>query len=173
MGLSVNMLKIYDIGFHGIIPTRPAYPLGKISLDVVFGTSRNFRKEKLEFEVVDWESQYHTILGRPAFAKFMVVPHYAYLKLNMPGNNGIAITVYGSFSRSDNCDREFQKIASKFGVMEELNAIDAITDHTQPPTDNRNTKSDEFDITKEAKKHQVHPSDPKKTVNVSANLITA
>jgi hypothetical protein len=157
MELSVDMLKESDTGFHGIIPTQPAYPLGKISLDVVFGTPINFRKEKLEFEVVDWESQYHTILGRPAFAKFMAVPHYAYLKLNMPVNNGTAITVHGSFSRSENCDREFQKIASKFGVREELNAIDAITDHTQPPADNRNTKPDEFDIPKGSKEESSAP----------------
>nr|XP_051201677.1 uncharacterized protein LOC127315209 [Lolium perenne] len=173
MGLSVDMLKYSDTGFHGIIPTRPPYPLGKISLDVVFGTPSNFRKEKLEFEVVDWESQYHAILGRPAFAKFMAVPHYAYLKLKMLDNNGTTIIVHGSFSYSDNCDRDFQKIASKFRVKEELNANDAITDHTQPPADNRNTKSDEFDVAKEAKKHQVHPSDLKKAINASADLTTA
>jgi hypothetical protein len=63
MGLTVDMLKESNTGFHGIIPTRPAYPLGKISPDVVFGTPNNFRKERLEFEVVDWESQYHDILG--------------------------------------------------------------------------------------------------------------
>ncbi|XP_071678590.1 uncharacterized protein [Lolium perenne] len=135
--------------------------------------SCNFRKEKLEFEVVDWESQYHAILGRPAFAKFMAVPHYGYLKLKMPDNNGTAITVHGSFSRSGNCDRDFQKIASKFGVREELNAIDAVTDHAQPPADNRNIKSDEFHVAKEAKKHQVHPSNPKKTVITSADLTVA
>jgi hypothetical protein len=49
----------------------------------------------------------------------MAVPHYAYLKLKMPGNNGTNITVYGSFSRSDNCDREFQKVAAKFGLRQE------------------------------------------------------
>ena len=173
MGLTVDMLRESDTGFHGIIPTRPAYSLGKISLDVVFGTPSNFRKEKVEFEVVDWESQYHAILGRPAFAKFMAVPHYAYLKLKMPGNNGTAITIHGSFSCSDSCDRDFQKIASKFGAREELNAIDAITDHTKPPADNRNVRSDEFDVAKEAKKQQVHPSDPKKTVNTSADLPVA
>lgn len=122
-------------------------------MDVVFGTPCNFRKAKLEFKVVDWESQYHAILGRPAFAKFMAVPHYAYLKLKMPENNGTTINVHGSFSRSDKCDRDFQKIVSKFGVREELSALDVITDHTQPPADNRNTKSDEFDVAKEAKKH--------------------
>ena len=173
MGMTADMLQESDTGFHGIIPTLPAYPLGKISLDVVFGKPDNFRKERLEFEVVDWESQYHAILGRPAFAKFMAVPHYAYLKLKMPGNNGTTITVHGSFSRSDNCDKDFQKIASKFGVREELNALDVLTNHTHPPADNRNTKSDEFDAAKEAKKHQVHPSDPKKIVNASADLTVA
>jgi hypothetical protein len=62
MGITVDMLKESDTGFHGIIPTQPAYPLGKISLDVVFGTPNNFRKARLEFEVVDWKSQYHAIL---------------------------------------------------------------------------------------------------------------
>nr|XP_051211406.1 uncharacterized protein LOC127328882 [Lolium perenne] len=173
MGLTVDMLRDSDTGFHDIIPNRPAYSLGKISLDVVFGTPSNFRKEKIEFEVVDWESQYHAILGRPAFAKFMVVPHYAYLKLKMPGNNGTSITIHGSFSRSDSCDRDFQKIASRFGAKEELNAVDAIRDHTKPPADNRNVRYDEFDVAKEAKKLQVHPSDPKKTVNISADLTVA
>jgi hypothetical protein len=28
---------------------------------------------------MDWPSQYHAILGRPTFAKFMAIPHYAYL----------------------------------------------------------------------------------------------
>ncbi|KAK1644332.1 hypothetical protein QYE76_062137 [Lolium multiflorum] len=82
--------------------------------------SDNFRKEKIEFEVVNWESQYHAILGRPAYAKFMAVPHYAYLKLKMPGNKGTNITVHGSFSRSDSCDRDFQRIAAKFGSKQEI-----------------------------------------------------
>jgi hypothetical protein len=38
----------------------------------------------------------------------------------MPGNNGTNITVYGSFSRSDNCDRDFQRIAAKFGSQQEI-----------------------------------------------------
>nr|XP_051221384.1 uncharacterized protein LOC127339589 [Lolium perenne] len=166
-----NMSKVFMDGGSGLNLLFASTM--KISLDVVFGTPNNFRKEKIEFEVVDWESQYHAILGRPAFAKFMEVPHYAYLKLKMPGNNGTEITIHGSFSRSDSCDRDFQKIASRFGVKEELNAIDAITDHTKPPDDNRNVISDEFDVTKEAKKLQVHPADPKKTVNVSADLTVA
>ncbi|XP_051222252.1 uncharacterized protein [Lolium perenne] len=118
------MLQESDRCFHGIVPTLPAYPLGIISLNVVFGKPDNFRKERIEFEVVNWELQYHAILGRAAYAKFMAVPHYAYLKLKMPGNNGTNIMVQGSFSCSDNCDREFQKIAAKFGIKQEVKTVD-------------------------------------------------
>ncbi|KAK1618649.1 hypothetical protein QYE76_024166 [Lolium multiflorum] len=92
MGITMGMLEETDTCFHGILPTEPGYSLGRIYLNVVFGRSDNFRKEKIEFEVVNWESQYHAILGRPAYAKFMAVPHYAYLKLKMPGNKGTNIT---------------------------------------------------------------------------------
>jgi hypothetical protein len=106
-GITMKMLEESDTCFHDILPTLPAYSLAKTSLNVVFGKPDNFRKERIEFEVVNWESQYHAILGRPAYAKFMVVPHYGYLKLKMPGNNGTNITIHGSFSHSNNCDREF------------------------------------------------------------------
>jgi hypothetical protein len=46
----------------------------------------------------------------------MVVPHYTYLVLKMPGPNGI-ITVKGSFKLSDLCDKEFRKMAQNFGMM--------------------------------------------------------
>ncbi|KAK1695964.1 hypothetical protein QYE76_012661 [Lolium multiflorum] len=73
MGITMRMLEESDTRFHGILPTSPAYSLGKAYLNVVFGKPDNFRKEKIEFEVVNWESQYHAILGRPAYAKFMAV----------------------------------------------------------------------------------------------------
>ena len=83
----------------------------------MFGSASNFRKETLDFEVVNWKSQYHAILGRPAFARFMAVPHYAYLKLKMPGPHGV-ITINGSFVRSDRCDKEFHKISEAFGTFQ-------------------------------------------------------
>ena len=108
-----NALKPSGTTFHGIVPGKAVYPMGRISLEVVFGSSTNFRKETLDFEVVDWKSQYHAILGRPAFARFMAVPHYAYLKLKMPGPHGV-ITVSDSFVRSDRCNKEFHKLAEAF-----------------------------------------------------------
>jgi hypothetical protein len=48
--------------------------------------------ETLTFEVVGFSGTYHAILGRPAYAKFMVVLNYMYMKLKIPGPKGI-ITV--------------------------------------------------------------------------------
>jgi hypothetical protein len=79
MCISLESLKPIDCSFHRIVLGGANYPLGKIELDICFGNSSNYRREKLEFEVIDWPSQYHATLGRPAFAKFMAVPHYAYL----------------------------------------------------------------------------------------------
>jgi hypothetical protein len=66
--IPMNDLLPTKTSFHGIVPGKPTYPLGVIHLDVIFGTPANFRKEKIEFKVVDWPSQYHAILGRPTFA---------------------------------------------------------------------------------------------------------
>jgi hypothetical protein len=84
--------------------------------DVCFGNRQNYRREKLDFEVMDWPSQYHSILGRPAFSRFMVVPHYTYLVLKMPGPRGIII-VKGRFELLDLCDKEFHKMAQNFGMI--------------------------------------------------------
>ena len=62
----------------------------------------------------------------------MAVPHYAYLMLKMPGRNG-TITVNGSFTRSDNCDRDFNKISESFGMQEELAQLKESTDLTLLP----------------------------------------
>ena len=66
---------------------------------MVFGSPDNFRSEELIFDIVPFRSGYHALLGRTAFAKFNAVPHYAYLKLKMPGHQGV-ITVNGNTERS-------------------------------------------------------------------------
>ena len=63
--------------------------MGSITLEVVFGSPDNFRSEELIFDIVPFRSGYHALLGRTAFAKFNAVPHYAYLKLKMPGPRGV------------------------------------------------------------------------------------
>jgi hypothetical protein len=53
MCISLKNLKPTDWSFHGIVPGGANYPLGKIELNVCFGNSSNYRREKLEFEVMD------------------------------------------------------------------------------------------------------------------------
>jgi hypothetical protein len=89
--------------FHGIIPRKRVQPLGRLDLPVCFGTPSNFRRETLTFEVVGIQGTYHAVLGRPCYAKFMAVPNYTYLKLKMPGPNGV-ITVGPTYRHAYECD---------------------------------------------------------------------
>ena len=45
------------------------------------------------FQVAPFNSGYHALLGREAFTIFQAVPHYRYMKLKMPGPNGIVTLV--------------------------------------------------------------------------------
>jgi hypothetical protein len=53
MHISLEFLKPTDSSFHGIIPRIANYPLGRIALSVCFGNRQNYRREKLDFEVMD------------------------------------------------------------------------------------------------------------------------
>jgi hypothetical protein len=77
-----HMLTKSNTPFYGIVPGNAAIPLGSVVLPVTFVESRdNYRTEYIKFEVEDFKTSYQAILGRPAIAKFMVVPHYTYLVL--------------------------------------------------------------------------------------------
>jgi hypothetical protein len=80
-----DMLVPSKSPFYSTVPGNVAYPLGMVVLPVTFGTRENYRTEFIKFEVANFDSSYHAILGRPALAKFMAVPHYVYLLLKMPG----------------------------------------------------------------------------------------
>jgi hypothetical protein len=88
-------------------------------LPVCFGTPSNFRKETLTFEVVGSRGTYHAVLGRPCYAKFMVVPNYTYLKLKMPGPKGV-ITVGPTYRHAYECDVEFVEYAEALAESEAL-----------------------------------------------------
>jgi hypothetical protein len=168
----MNNLLPTETSFHGIVPGKPTYPLGAIHLDVIFGTPSNFRKEKIEFEVVDWPSQYHAILERPAFARFMAVPHYAYLKLRMPANRG-PLTISGSFACFENCDKDFNSMSQTFGVHEELHHIREATNMDIDPPAQQNAPELSFDASKDTREHQIHLTDPTKMARVSNSLSPA
>jgi hypothetical protein len=67
MGIDESRIKLTNTRFKGIIPNMEAEPLGKITLDVVFGTTKHNLKP-LSFEVVPFKSGYHAVLARSAFA---------------------------------------------------------------------------------------------------------
>ncbi|XP_066354285.1 uncharacterized protein [Miscanthus floridulus] len=69
------------------------------------GSGLNIMTETLTFNVVGFPGTFHAILGRPCYAKFMVVPNYTYLKLKMPGLH-VVITVGTSFQQAYECEVE-------------------------------------------------------------------
>jgi hypothetical protein len=105
MGISWSNLGPSKAPFYGVILRKQALPLGRIRLNVTFGQPDNFRKELLTFEVVDLPGVYHSLLGYPCFAKFMVVPKYTYLKLKMLDPKGFII-VEGSFKQAYYCEQD-------------------------------------------------------------------
>jgi hypothetical protein len=172
MHISLEFLKPMDCSFHGIVPGSANYPLGRIALDVCFGNRLNYRQEKLEFKVMDWPSQYHAILGRPAFSHFMAVPHYTYLVLKMIGPKGI-ITVKGSFELFDICDKEFHKMAQSFSAIAEYGESKGTAMHGSSSAPPRLTLEAHIDETPEAKKLWVHTKDLNdSTPNESGTLTT-
>nr|AAM08549.1 Hypothetical protein with similarity to putative retroelement [Oryza sativa Japonica Group]AAM74436.1 Hypothetical protein similar to putative retroelements [Oryza sativa Japonica Group]AAP53204.1 retrotransposon protein, putative, Ty3-gypsy subclass [Oryza sativa Japonica Group] len=103
-------LKPSSAPFHRFIPGLSSTPLGQITLLVTFGTRENFRTENICFEVADFETAYHAILGRPALAKFMVVPHYIYRMMKMPGPRGV-ISLRSDIKQTVTCDKESCEMA--------------------------------------------------------------
>nr|CAE03810.2 OSJNBa0027H09.10 [Oryza sativa Japonica Group]CAE76081.1 B1340F09.19 [Oryza sativa Japonica Group] len=110
MQIPRSELKPSNAPFLGVIPGLSATPLGQITLPVTFGTRENFRTENICFEVADFETAYHAILGRPALAKFMAVPHYTYMIMKMPGPRGVS-SLRSDIKQAVTCDKESCEMA--------------------------------------------------------------
>jgi hypothetical protein len=119
LGIGLDQLRPSTTPFHGVASGKRVQPLGQIDLPVWFGTPDNYRKETLTFEVVGFKGAYHAILERPCYAKFMAVPNYTYLKMKMPGPNGV-ITVGSSFEHTFDCDVECVEHAEALALGEAL-----------------------------------------------------
>jgi hypothetical protein len=118
LGIPLAQLKPSWLTFHGIMPRHSCTPLGKVQLEVLFGEKGNSRREPIWFEVVDISSPYHALLGCLDLAKFMAVPHYAYLKMKLPGPRGL-ITISGSFKKSLACTKESSQLAEALVIAKE------------------------------------------------------
>jgi hypothetical protein len=107
-----HMLTKSTSPFYGIIPGNAAIPLGSVVQPVTIGETReNYRTEYIKFEVADFDTSYHAILGRPTITKFMAVPHYTYLVLKMPRPASV-LSLQGDLKISFDCDTEAVELAA-------------------------------------------------------------
>src|SRR3954465_11821298 len=147
------------MSFPGVIPVKKAESLGQISLDVVLDDSKNYRKEKLTFEVVDFQSAYHAILGGPAYACFMARPCYVYLKLKMPGPRGM-ITITGNQKKAEECFQKGSKIADAQMAVVELQEYQKNADLSDLLRARKPAMDSAFQSSDETKPIHIHPTDP-------------
>jgi hypothetical protein len=115
MEFNFTKMTACDEPFYGVLPSKAAYPIGRVCLPVTFGTEENFRTEDLTFEVADFRSSYHTIFGRPMLAKFMGIPHHTYLMMKMSAPNGI-LSVLGDIMVSYNCEIATVKVSKDSAI---------------------------------------------------------
>jgi hypothetical protein len=123
-------------------------PLGTITLSVMFGDQVHYLKEKLSFEVIDFEGPYHAILGRPCYTKIMAIPSYAYLKLKMSGPRDV-ITVTGSFQDAYKCERLAVEQAQRDLILDESKHAYEDKQETGSGTSRRSPRSPEHWLTLE------------------------
>ena len=172
MEIDRSRIKQSSTTFRGIIPSREARCTGKITLDVVFGTPENYRSEEITFQVAPFNSGYHALLGQDAFTRFQAIPHYGYMKLKMPGPNGI-ITLASDPDIALRAENKTTSLAlkalSEALVAEELTTLHSMVEKDDVILDKR-PKSTSFKPVGEIVKFQVHPMDPKKTASIGAQL---
>ena len=152
-----------------MVPGRASRPLGEIILPVLFGTTSNYRVEHINFYVADFDTAYHAILGRPALAKFMAVPHYAYLVLKMPLPTGV-LALRANLSIIYACETEGLALAEATDFSIQMASVVA---------EAKTTSADDMEIpepprasakSKEVKEIGLGLDDPSKTVKIGAHL---
>ena len=147
-------------------------PLGQITLPVTFGTPSNYRTEFIKFEVTDFNSSYHAILGRPALAKFMAIPYYPYLLLKMPGPNS-GLSLRSDLKRAFNCDVQAIQIVAKAQAADGRKEIATVAAEMNPEELEIPAKKPSILAPpKEADVKQIDlgTGDPSKTATISAHL---
>jgi hypothetical protein len=170
-----HMLTKSTSPFYGIVPGNAAIPLGLVVLPVTFGETReNYCTEYIKFEVADFKTSYHAILGRPAIAKFMVVPHYTYLVLKMPSPAGV-LSLQGDLKISFDCDTEAVELAATNQVPNAMMEIYAASKKLAPSEFHILEKSDKANKPQPFEEVQVKAidlgtCDSSKTTTIGAGL---
>ena len=98
----------------------------------------------------------------------MAVPNYTYLKLKLPGPNGV-ITVSGSFEQAYASSCKHFDVATTAANSAELGQLCAATTERRPDP-GKPSQVPTFISTEETKKVVVNDTDPTKTVRVGSQL---
>ena len=98
----------------------------------------------------------------------MAIPNYTYLKLKIPGPNGV-ITVSSAFSHAFTCDREHYELTTAVVNSSELPRLGESSTPAVPDC-NKPTSSMAFRPLEETKAVGVDPTNPAKTVWIETQL---
>jgi hypothetical protein len=169
LGIPLAQVKPSRLTFHGSMPGHSCTPMSRVQLEVLFRKKGNSYHEPIWFEVVDISSPYHALLGRPALAKFMAVPHYAYLKMKLPGPRGV-ITVSGSFKKSLACAKESSQLAEVLVIAEEKWQLLHWVELAQQDVPVRQSPVEQFKPADDTKKILLDESDPSKFIIIGTDL---
>jgi hypothetical protein len=171
-GLGVHLKELHesDTPFFGIVLTEGEYPLGHIYMPVTFRTPENYRTEFLRFEVANFDCGYNAIIGRLGLAKFMVIPHYTYMILKMPGPQGI-ITVRADLQGAAECFR----VAIQAALTIKPSATSSTPANSKPEEDlappaNEAQAATSMWPTEETKRINLGFADERKTAIISSSL---
>ena len=124
--------------------------------------------------MVDLESPYHALLGRPALARFMAVPHYAYLKMKIPSAKGI-ITIVDDYKKSFECAAASSRLAESLVIAEEKKMLDRVVamagkQLALSPDPKECDAQGSYQPAKETKKIPLNPEHPERFAVIGANL---
>jgi hypothetical protein len=170
-----HMLTKSTSPFYGIVPGNAAIPLGSVALPVIFGETRdNYRTRYVKFEVVDFETSYNAILGRPAITKFMAVPHYTYLVLKIPSPADV-LSLQWYLKISFDCDTEAVELTTTNQVPNAMMEIYAASKKLAPSELDIPEKSDKANKPQPAEEVLVKTidlgtGDRSKTTTIGAGL---
>jgi hypothetical protein len=114
-------------------------------------------------------SPYHVLLGCPALAKFMAMPHYAYLKIKLPGPRGM-ITVSGCFKKSLACTKARSQLADALVIAEEKRQLLDRAELTQQDVPAHQSPVDQFKMADDTKKILLDESNPSKFIIIGTGL---
>jgi hypothetical protein len=117
---------------------------------------------------VGFRGAYHAILGRPCYTKFMAVPNYTYLKMKMPGPNGV-VTVGSSIEYAFDCDVESVEHTEALALDEAL--VANLEKMVNEDLDSTAKHAGSFEDAEQTKEVLLDPAAPEgKALRVSSTL---